>query len=200
MSNALQQSTQPVLTGQRVELHPLEQKHAAGLVDAAADGELWNLTVTVVPGPDTIDAYIVTALEGQCAGTMMPFTIVDRDSGRIVGSTRFWKIDRKNRKLEIGHTWLSASVQRSSVNTECKYLLLSYAFQTMECVRVQFTTDELNEKSRAAILRIGAKQEGIVRHERIMPDGRKRNSVRFSIIDSEWADVKASLSARLAAS
>ncbi|WP_133646120.1 GNAT family N-acetyltransferase [Paraburkholderia flava] len=200
MSNALLESTQPVLTGQRVELHPLEQKHASGLVDAAADGELWNLTVTVVPGSDTIDAYIATALEGQRAGTVMPFAIVDRDSGRIVGSTRFWKIDRKNRKLEIGHTWLSASVQRSSVNTECKYLLLSYAFETMECVRVQFTTDELNEKSRAAILRIGAKQEGIVRHERIMPDGRKRNSVRFSIIDSEWADVKALLSARLAAS
>lgn len=200
MSHALLQSAQPVLTGQRVELHPLEQKHAAGLVDAAADGELWNLKVTVVPGPDSIDAYIATALEGQRAGTVMPFAIVDRDSGRIVGSTRFWKIDRKNRKLEIGHTWLSASVQRSSVNTECKYLLLSYAFETMECVRVQFTTDELNEKSRAAILRIGAKQEGIVRHERIMPDGRKRNSVRFSIIDPEWADVKALLSARLAAS
>lgn len=200
MSNALLQSTQPVLIGQRVELHPLEQKHAPALVDAAADGELWNLKVTVVPGPDTIDAYIATALEGQRAGTVMPFAIVDRDSGRIVGSTRFWKIDRKNRKLEIGHTWLSASVQRSSVNTECKYLLLSHAFETMECVRVQFTTDELNEKSRAAILRIGAKQEGIVRNERIMPDGRKRNSVRFSIIDSEWADVKAMLLARLAAS
>lgn len=200
MSNALLQSTQPVLTGQRVELHPLEQKHASGLVDAATDGELWNLKVTVVPGPDSIDAYIATALEGQHTGTVMPFAIVDRDSGRIVGSTRFWKIDRRNRKLEIGHTWLSASVQRSNVNTECKYLLLSYAFETMECVRVQFTTDELNEKSRAAILRIGAKQEGIVRNERIMPDGRKRNSVRFSIIDSEWADVKAMLLARLAAS
>lgn len=200
MSNALLQSTQPVLTGQRVELHPLEQKHASGLVDAATDGELWNLKVTVVPGPNSIDAYIATALEGERAGTVMPFAIVDRDSGRIVGSTRFWKIDRRNRKLEIGHTWLSASVQRSNVNTECKYLLLSYAFETMECVRVQFTTDELNEKSRAAILRIGAKQEGIVRNERIMPDGRKRNSVRFSIIDSEWADVKAMLLARLAAS
>lgn len=200
MSNALLQSIQPVLTGQRVELHPLEQKHASGLVDAATDGKLWNLKVTVVPGPNSIDAYIATALEGERAGTVMPFAIVDRDSGRIVGSTRFWKIDRRNRKLEIGHTWLSASVQRSNVNTECKYLLLSYAFETMECVRVQFTTDELNEKSRAAILRIGAKQEGIVRNERIMPDGRKRNSVRFSIIDSEWADVKAMLLARLAAS
>jgi RimJ/RimL family protein N-acetyltransferase len=110
-----------------------------------------------------------------------------------VGSTRFWKIDRVNRKLEIGHSWLSASVQRSGVNTEAKYLLLTYAFETMNAVRIQFTTDELNEKSRAAILRIGAKQEGIVRHERIMPDGRKRNSVRFSIIDSEWPEVKALL-------
>jgi RimJ/RimL family protein N-acetyltransferase len=135
----------------------------------------------------------------------MPFVIVRRDAddtdasaGRIVGSTRFWKIDRANRKLEIGHTWLSASAQRSAVNTEAKYLLLCHAFDVMHCVRVQFTTDELNEKSRAAILRIGAKQEGIVRHERIMPDGRKRNSVRFSIIDDEWPEAKAMLEAKLA--
>jgi N-acetyltransferase len=115
----------------------------------------------------------------------------------VIGSTRFWKLDRANRKLEIGHTWLSASMQRSAANTEAKCLLLTYAFDTLQCVRVQFTTDELNEKSRAAILRIGAKQEGIVRHERIMPDGRKRNSVRFSIIDDEWPDVRANLEARL---
>jgi RimJ/RimL family protein N-acetyltransferase len=123
---------------------------------------------------------------------------VQRD-GRVVGSTRFWKIDRANRKLEIGHTWLAASVQRSSINTEAKYLLLTYAFEKLDCVRVQFTTDELNEKSRAAILRLGAQQEGIVRHERIMPDGRKRNSVRFSIIDDEWPRVREGLRARLAA-
>ncbi|MGH8780129.1 GNAT family N-acetyltransferase [Paraburkholderia sp.] len=200
MSDTPSQLTQPVLTGQRVELRPLEREHAPGLLEAAADGELWNLKITVVPSPATVDAYIATALEGQRAGTVIPFVIVDRNSGRIVGSTRFWKIDRANRKLEIGHTWLSASVQRSSVNTEAKYLLLAYAFDTMECVRVQFTTDELNEKSRTAILRIGAKQEGIVRHERIMPDGRKRNSVRFSIIDSEWPDVRTMLLTRLAVS
>jgi len=108
-----------------------------------------------------------------------------------------WKIDRTNRKMEIGHTWLSASVQRSSVNTEAKLLLLTYAFEVMDAVRVQFTTDELNQKSRAAILRLGAVQEGIVRHERIMPDGRKRNSVRFSMIDTEWEAVKAGLELRL---
>ncbi|WP_322066676.1 GNAT family N-acetyltransferase [Burkholderia ubonensis] len=189
---------QPTLTGEHVELQPLHASHAQALLAAAADGQLWNLRVTVVPGPDTIDAYLATALQGRAAGTVMPFAIVERATGRVVGSTRFWKIDGKNRKLEIGHTWLGESVQRSRVNTGAKWLLLTYAFETLRCVRVQFTTDELNEKSRAAILRLGAKQEGIVRHERIMPDGRKRNSVRFSIIDDEWPDVKARLRERLA--
>ncbi|VWC40080.1 GNAT family N-acetyltransferase [Burkholderia lata] len=188
----------PILTGERVELRPLDRSDRQALLDAAADGQLWNLKVTVVPGPDTIDAYIDTALQGRSAGTVMPFTIVDRASGRVIGSTRFWKIDRKNRKLEIGHTWLSESAQRTRANTEAKWLLLGYAFDELQCVRVQFTTDELNEKSRAAILRLGAKQEGIVRHERIMPDGRKRNSVRFSIIDDEWPEVRARLLAKLA--
>ncbi|WP_321870531.1 GNAT family N-acetyltransferase [Burkholderia ubonensis] len=189
---------QPTLTGEHVELQPLHASHAQALLAAAADGQLWNLRVTVVPGPDTIDAYLATALQGRAEGTVMPFAIVERATGRVVGSTRFWKIDGKNRKLEIGHTWLGESVQRTRVNTEAKWLLLTYAFETLRCVRVQFTTDELNEKSRAAILRLGAKQEGIVRHERIMPDGRKRNSVRFSIIDDEWPDVKARLRERLA--
>ncbi|PCE32647.1 GNAT family N-acetyltransferase [Burkholderia ubonensis] len=189
---------QPTLTGEHVELQPLHPSHAQALLAAAADGRLWNLRITVVPGPDTIDAYLATALQGRADGTVMPFAIVERATGRVVGSTRFWKIDRKNRKLEIGHTWLSESVQRSRVNTEAKWLLLTYAFETLQCVRVQFTTDELNEKSRAAILRIGAKEEGIVRHERIMPDGRKRNSARFSIIDDEWPDVKARLRDKLA--
>ena len=187
-----------ILTGDSVALVPLQTEHAATLVQAAEDGELWNMKVTVVPGPTTVDAYIATALAGRQAGTVMPFAIVRRDTGQIVGSTRFWKIDRKNRKLEIGHTWLSQSVQRSGLNTEMNYLLLTYAFEVMHCVRVQFTTDELNEKSRAAILRIGATQEGIGRHERIMPDGRKRNSVRFSIIDDEWAHVKAMLQQKIA--
>lgn len=189
---------QPTLTGRLVELRPLQAHHAAALVQAAADGQLWNMTLTVVPGPDTIARYIATALEGTRAGTMMPFVIVQRTTGTIVGSTRFWKIDRANRKLEIGHTWLAASSQRTGVNTEAKLLLLTYAFEALQAVRVQFTTDELNEKSRAAILRLGAVQEGIVRHERIMPDGRKRNSVRFSMIDTEWEQVRAGLQRRLA--
>lgn len=189
---------QPTLVGDHVELLPLQASHAPALLAAAADGELWNLKVTVVPGPATIDAYLATALQGRAAGTVMPFAIVERATGRIVGSTRFWKIDLTNRKLEIGHTWLSVSVQRSRVNTDAKLLLLAYAFDMLRCVRVQFTTDELNETSRAAILRLGAKQEGIVRHERIMPDGRKRNSVRFSIIDDEWPEVRARLAEKLA--
>ncbi len=187
----------PTLGGPTIELRPLEKAHREALLEASADGELWNMKVTVVPGPDTVDSYIATALAGRDTGSVMPFVIVRRESGEVLGSTRFWKIDRINRKLEIGHTWLRASAQRSGVNTEAKYLLLTHAFDVMSAVRVQFTTDELNEKSRAAILRIGAKQEGIVRHERIMPDGRKRNSVRFSIIDSEWPHVKAMLMQKL---
>ena len=186
------------LTGTTVELHPLQPEHKAALLEAAADGELWNLKVTHVPGPATVDNYIDTALAGRDSGSVMPFTIVRRDTGQVVGSTRFWKVDRVNRKLEIGHTWLALSTQKSAINTEAKLLLLTYAFEVLECVRVQFTTDELNEKSRAAILRLGAVQEGIVRHERIMPDGRKRNSVRFSMIDTEWEQVRVGLERRLA--
>src|ERR1700712_2090030 len=198
MSPATVSSEHVTLTGERVELVPLATHHAPLLVRAAEDGELWNMKVTVIPGPSTVQHYVDTALAGRAAGTVMPFAIVQRSSGEVVGSTRFWKIDRHNRKLEIGHTWLGQSVQRSGLNTEMKYLLLRYAFEVMQCVRVQFTTDELNEHSRAAILRIGARQEGIVRHERIMPDGRKRNSVRFSIIDDEWPQVKAMLVEKLA--
>lgn len=198
MNDSVSQIAQPTLVGKLVELQPLRPEHAAALLNAAADGQLWNMKVTVVPGPETIEKYIAAALEGRQAATVMPFVMIRRDTGLVVGSTRFWKIDRVNRKMEIGHTWLSSSVQRSGINTEAKYVLLAYAFEAMQAVRVQFTTDELNEKSRAAILRIGAKQEGIVRHERIMSDGRKRNSVRFSIIDSEWPEVKAMLQQKMA--
>lgn len=186
------------LQGPRILLRPLQYSDADALLRAAADGELWNLTVTVVPSASTIDSYLKKALDGRDAGTVMPFVIVLKDSGAVIGSTRFWKIDPLNRKLEIGSSWISARWQKSFVNTEAKYLMLRHAFEVLDCVRVQFTTDENNQKSRNAILRLGAQQEGIVRHERIMPDGRKRNSVRFSIIDDEWPQVRQALEQRLA--
>jgi RimJ/RimL family protein N-acetyltransferase len=190
---------QTTLQGQRIVLRPLQYADADALLHAAADGELWNLTVTVVPSPGTIDSYLKKALDGRDAGTVMPFVIVLKDSGEVIGSTRFWKIDPLNRKLEIGSSWIAERWQKSFVNTEAKYLMLRHAFEVLDCVRVQFTTDENNQKSRQAILRLGAQQEGVVRHERIMPDGRKRNSVRFSIIDDEWLQVRQRLEQKLAA-
>ncbi|WP_433766742.1 GNAT family N-acetyltransferase [Pseudomonas putida] len=190
--------TDTVLQGRRISLRPLQYADADALVHAAADGELWNLTVTVVPSVTTVDAYLKKALDGREAGTVQPFVIVLKDSGEVIGSTRLWKIDPLNRKLEIGSSWISARWQKTFVNTEAKYLLLRHAFEELDCVRVQFTTDENNQASRKAILRLGAQQEGIVRHERIMPDGRKRNSVRFSIIDEEWPQVRQQLEEKLA--
>ncbi|KIF59049.1 GNAT family N-acetyltransferase [Pseudomonas fluorescens] len=189
---------QTTLQGQGIILRPLQYTDADALLRAAADGELWNLTVTVVPSATTVDAYLKKALDGREAGTAMPFVIVLKETGEVIGSTRFWKIDPLNRKLEIGSSWISARFQKTFVNTEAKYLMLRHAFEVLDCVRVQFTTDENNQKSRHAILRLGAQQEGIVRHERIMPDGRKRNSVRFSIIDDEWPQVRLNLERKLA--
>lgn len=187
----------PTLSGRHVVLRPMLASDAQALVDAAADGELWALPFTVVPSAQTVHTYIDRALEGQRQGHVMPFVTTLRDTGEIIGSSRFWKIDPGNRKLEIGHTWLSRSWQRSFANTEAKLLMLGEAFDIMGCIRVQLTTDERNLASRAAILRLGAQQEGILRHERIMPDGHKRNSVRFSIIDDEWPEVKQRLQQRL---
>jgi RimJ/RimL family protein N-acetyltransferase len=189
---------QTTLQGQGILLRPLQYTDADALLHAAADGELWNLTVTVVPSAATVDSYLKKALDGREAGTVMPFAIVLKETGEVIGSTRFWKIDPLNRKLEIGSSWISARFQKTFVNTEAKYLMLRHAFEVLDCVRVQFTTDENNQKSRNAILRLGAQQEGIVRHERIMPDGRKRNSARFSIIDDEWPLVRLNLERKLA--
>ncbi len=178
------------LTGKKIRLRPLQASDAEVLVKAAADGQLWNLPYTVIPSKETIEEYISLAIKGRDAGSVIPFVVEDLATNRVIGSTRYWKIDLNNRKLEIGHTWYSQSFQRTHVNTEAKYLLLQYAFEKLNCVRVQFTTDEINQKSRNAILRIGATQEGIIRNERIMPNGRLRNSVRFSIIDLEWPSIK----------
>lgn len=188
------------LDGQTIQLRPLERSDAEALVAAAADGELWHLPFTVVPSADTVQAYIATALKGRDAGTVIPFTVVHKASRQVIGSTRFWKVDREHRKLEIGSTWYGASWQRTRVNTEAKYLMLAHAFEVLHCVRVQLTTDVLNERSQRAIERLGAVREGVIRHERIMPDGRKRNSVRYSIIDDEWPQVRSALLARLDAS
>lgn len=187
----------PTLSGQRIVLRALLASDADALVEAAADGELWSLPFTVVPSAATVQAYIARALDGQRQGHVMPFVTTLRDTGQVIGSSRFWKIDRDNRKLEIGHTWLARSWQRSFANTEAKLLMLGEAFESMGCIRVQLQTDERNAASRAAILRLGAQQEGILRHERIMPDGHKRNSVRFSLIEDEWPEVKRRLQARL---
>ncbi len=190
-------SSDQSIIGARIELRPLETSDSPALVAAAGDGELWTLPFTVVPSRDTVDTYIGHAITGRTNGNMMPFVIVLRETGAVLGTTRFWKIDRQNRKLEIGHTWIAASWQRSFVNTEAKFLMLRYAFETMSCIRIQLTTDEINTKSRAAILRLGATEEGCIRNERIMPDGRFRNSIRYSIIESEWPGVKQRLAHKL---
>lgn len=186
------------LCGPRMLLRPLLESDGPALVRAASDGALWNLPFTVVPSANTIDAYLHYALAPQLPDSVMPFATVLHASGQVVGCTRLWKIDRVNRKLEIGGTWIARSWQRSFVNTEAKYLMLEHAFETLGCVRVQLTTDEGNAASRSAILRLGARQEGVIRNERIIADGRKRNSVRFSIIDDEWPAVKRALAQRLA--
>lgn len=186
------------LIGERILLRPLLASDAEALVQAASDGELWNLPYTIVPSQNTIQAYITTALEGRENGTIIPFVTVLKSSNSIIGSTRFLRIDRKNRVVEIGGTWLAASWQKTFANAEAKLFMLGYAFETLGCVRVQFCTDENNHQSREAILRLGAKQEGILRNERIMANGRKRNSVFFSILDDEWEEVRKNLETRLA--
>lgn len=193
------------LEGRYVRLEPLTRAHAEALVAAAADGELWNSPVTIVPTHETVADYLQAALDGQATGTELPFVIIRKrgtdlssTADGIVGTTRFYEISRADRKAAIGYTWLAKSAQRSPVNTEAKLLLLTHAFETWKCVRVELITDVLNEQSRTAILRLGAKQEGILRSHLIMPGGRIRDSVFFSIIDEEWPAVKARLAAKLA--
>ncbi len=185
------------LQGPRVLLRQMHDADASALLAAAADPVLRLNPYTNIPSDATISAYMRTAQEGYAAGHVLPFVIVVRITGTVVGSTRFWKMDSMNKKLEIGHTWISSSWQRTFVNTESKYLMLCHAFQELHCVRVQFQTDELNLQSRTAILRLGAREEGVLRNERIMKNGRKRNSVCFSIIDEEWPAVKKRLESRL---
>ena len=185
------------LEGQHVRLMPLSPAYEESLIAAADDGELWSSTVTIVPDRATIAAYITAALNAQAQGLELPFVIIRKSSDQVVGSTRFYSIDRDNRRVEIGYTWLASSAQRTRVNTEAKLLLLTHAFEVWGCIRVGFVTDVLNQQSRTAILRLGAKQEGILRNHMVMPSGRYRDSVYFSIIEAEWPEVKAGLEAKL---
>jgi N-acetyltransferase len=189
--------TPPTLTSHRVQLRSLVAADVPALIAAATDGELWNSPYTVIPSAETAQAYVDFALTECAARNALPFVIVLRETNQVVGSTRFFKIEPKHRKLEIGYTWLAASHQRSFVNTAAKYLLLQYAFEQLNCVRVQFQTDELNSQSRTALLRLGAQLDGIIRNDLIMPNGRKRHSACYSILNNEWPAIKNRLSAQL---
>ncbi len=185
------------LEGQHVRLEPLSLAHHESLLAAAADGELWNSAVTIVPSRSTMTGYIEAALKGEAYGFELPFVIIRKASGEVVGTTRFYEIERNDRRAAIGYTWLSLSAQRTPVNTEAKFLLLTHAFEQWQFIRIEFITDVLNRQSRTAILRLGATQEGILRSHMMMPNGRIRDSVCFSIIAAEWAEVKARLAAKL---
>ncbi|MBS0194714.1 MAG: GNAT family N-acetyltransferase [Proteobacteria bacterium] len=180
------------LAGRNVRLEPLAREHAAALGEAARDGELWKLWYTSAPSPESADAYVQQALRDADAGLSLPFVVRDANAA-IVGSTRYCHVDARNRRLEIGYTWYAARVQRTGLNTEAKWLLLRHAFETLDCIAVEFRTNWFNQRSRAAIARLGAKQDGVLRAHQIMPDGSYRDTVVFSILASEWPGVRAHL-------
>jgi RimJ/RimL family protein N-acetyltransferase len=184
---------QPVtLEGRHVRLEPLQADHAWALSQAVADGELWRLWYTSAPTPESVDAYIATALAERDAGLSLPFAVRDA-RGDIVGTTRYCHVDAKNRRLEIGYTWYAARAQRTGLNTQAKLLLLRHAFETLETIAVEFRTNWFNQRSRTAIARLGAKQDGVLRNHMLMPDGTCRDTVVFSIIASEWPAVRRQL-------
>ncbi|HEX7338799.1 MAG TPA: GNAT family protein [Rhodanobacteraceae bacterium] len=185
------------LTGRHVTLEPLSADHADALARACADGQLWELWYTAVPRAEAMAAYIDTALAMQAEGTALPFAVRATATGDIVGCTRYLHVDAANRRVEIGATWYAQSVQRTGVNTECKALLLQHAFEVLGCIRVELRTHWMNQTSRAAIARLGAKQEAVLRNDRILADGSWRDTVVFSIIQSEWPAVKRHLAFKL---
>jgi RimJ/RimL family protein N-acetyltransferase len=185
------------LIGQRVELHPLEQKHANELFIAGQYSEIWTYLPRKIHRLDEMEQLVQEALVGKDKGTEYSFVVMDREHKKIVGSTRFLNISLDNRNLEIGWTWYMPSVWRSMVNTECKYLLLQYCFEELDIIRVQFKADVRNDRSNRAIERIGAIREGRLRQDRILYDGYKRDSYIYSILDSEWPDIKERLSGYL---
>jgi N-acetyltransferase len=180
-------------TGKFVSVEPLSMAHHADLVEAAGDGDLHQLWYTVVPAPENVGKEIERRLALRAAGSMLPFAIIDRASGRAVGMTTFMNIDSANRRVEIGSTWYRQSVQRSPLNTECKLLLLTHAFEVLDCIAVEFRTHFLNSQSRRAIERLGAKLDGILRSHMKMPDGTLRDTAVYSIIACEWPTVRTHL-------
>lgn len=181
---------QTELKGSLVTLSPLEASHADELVAAASDGELWNLWYTMVPSSDTVGQYITKAITDYDHDTGLAFVVRDAQTGHIIGSTRYTNAAPEDRRLEIGYTWYAKSYQRTGVNTECKYLLLTHAFESLQCIAVEFRTHWMNHASRAAIQRLGAKQDGILRNHKLNRDGGCRDTVVFSIIESEWKSCK----------
>ena len=186
-----------ILEGGQVRLEPLTLEHHAALCEVGLDPELWQWIPYRATTAEEMLAYIQSALKDQAAGTAQPFATVERSTGRVIGSTRYLNIDVTNRRREIGATWLAKPWQRTAINTEAKYLMLRHAFETLDCIRVELKTDALNQKSRKAILRIGAKEEGTLRRHVVTWTGRVRDSVYFSVLDSEWPQVKAALEAKL---
>lgn len=185
------------LTGVHVRLLPLSLDHLDGLCAVGLDEELWKWVPTRVLDRQAMQAYLELALDEQRRGVSIPFTTTLQDSGQIVGCTRYANISAADGRLEIGWTWIGKPWQRSAVNTEAKYLMLRHAFEVLRCTRVELKTDGLNEKSRAAILRIGAKQDGILRRHTMTYSGRIRDTVYFSVLDDEWPTVKSGLEAKL---
>jgi RimJ/RimL family protein N-acetyltransferase len=184
------------LTGRHVQLEPLAAGHHDALVAAASDGELWKLWYTSVPSPQTMRNWLETALSMR-AHDDLAFAIRDMRDGSIVGSTRYFRVDAASRRLEIGHTWYARRAQRTGINTEAKLLLLGHAFDALQCIAVEFRTHWMNHQSREAIARLGARQDGVLRNHLRMPDGTLRDTVVFSIIDSEWPTVKRHLQFKL---
>ena len=187
-----------LLTGQIVRLEPLSLEHVPGLTTAGRDESIWHYMVYgVVKTEEQMRAWVQHLLEARSAGTDLPFAVIHLPTGQVAGSTRYMEIRPADRGLEIGGTWYGVAYQRTAVNTECKYLLLKHAFETLGCIRVQLKTDLHNVRSQHAIERLGAVKEGVLRNHMVLPDGTMRHSVYYSIIDTEWPAIKARLEAML---
>lgn len=194
----MQPLTPLVLEGEHVRLEPLSLDHLDAMCEVGLDDGLWRWIPKPVPSREDMVTYIQDALDGQARSEMLPFATVERASDTVVGSTRYGNIDLPNRRLEIGWTWVARPWQRTAINTEAKLLMLRHAFDALGCHRVEFKTDTLNERSRQAILRLGAKEEGVLRKHIVTASGRIRDTVYFSITDGEWPEVEANLEEKLA--